>query len=42
MKQVHFTPQQERAIDVFVAANRGWDGDGVRVLRWLIHDIIER
>jgi PAS domain-containing protein len=32
-------PSTGPPLDVFVAVNRGWDGDSVRVLRWLIHDV---
>jgi PAS domain S-box-containing protein len=35
-------PSTGPPVDVFVAVNRGWDGDGARVLRWLFHDITER
>ncbi len=32
-------PSTGPPLDVFVAVNRGWGGDRVRVLRWLIHDV---
>jgi len=32
-------PSTGPPLDVFVAVNRGWNGDSRRVLRWLIHDV---